>query len=724
MENLQQKVINWVKTLKGWQCELAYRLLIKEKLENSDIDEIVSMLKEEKQFEDKVFPNIGISINGESIVLLSIDSIENIEYLSPRNALKFAEKGLTVIYGKNGTGKSGYTRILKKVCGKPHTRDLIGNIYKPNVSIGKCTISYKRGEQVEQCFWSVNDGAIESLRSVDIFDSDTGTSYLNEANSVSYIPPIVAFFSSFSRYHDIIKEHLTTQKDQLILKLPVPPHELSETNYVKNVYLSKKLDLSKFVWAGEDENRLSELDQDEETKTRLQNFDTFITNELSQVATDAKKRYNDRINSLPKDFTEDQIIDRCISAGLDRDWGKQIFNIWTQIYNNGEAIRLKRPLLNIYNDAQIALSALKEKSRRYEVTAAEYENDTKLFDRDAAAKQLLELKAQKWAFEQYEAIKIEQSRQMNVIRYDQWISQTNTRGITTKANEIGDLVITQSFVKRFNEELDKLGAGNIQVEFVKQINKGTTKHVLKIANATHNNPENILSEGEARIISLAAFLADVTGGNYANPFVFDDPISSLDQTYEEKTVKRLVELSKSRQVIVFTHRLSLLCQLNDACDNIKTLGIRRESWGTGEIGELPMSAKSPKNVLKDILNNKLVRAKKVLNENGAEEYYLHAKMICSDFRILIERTVEYHLLGDVVQRYRRAVNTMGKVSSLAKINKHDCEMIDKFMTKYSFYEHSQPLEAPVELPLPDDISNDVNELLAWIEEFDKRKIID
>lgn len=29
MENLQQKVINWVKTLKGWQCELAYRLLIR-----------------------------------------------------------------------------------------------------------------------------------------------------------------------------------------------------------------------------------------------------------------------------------------------------------------------------------------------------------------------------------------------------------------------------------------------------------------------------------------------------------------------------------------------------------------------------------------------------------------------------------------------------------------------------------------------------------------------
>ena len=44
MEDLQQKVINWVKTLKGWQCELAYRLLIKEKLDNGDINEIVSLL--------------------------------------------------------------------------------------------------------------------------------------------------------------------------------------------------------------------------------------------------------------------------------------------------------------------------------------------------------------------------------------------------------------------------------------------------------------------------------------------------------------------------------------------------------------------------------------------------------------------------------------------------------------------------------------------------------
>ena len=55
----------------------------------------------------------------------------------------------------------------------------------------------------------------------------------------------------------------------------------------------------------------------------------------------------------------------------------------------------------------------------------------------------------------------------------------------------------------------------------------------------------------------------------------------------------MIELSKTRQVIVFTHRLSLLGQLNEKCDSklIKIIGIRKEHWGAGEIGETPLFAK-------------------------------------------------------------------------------------------------------------------------------------
>lgn len=81
-------------------------------------------------------------------------------------------------------------------------------------------------------------------------------------------------------------------------------------------------------------------------------------------------------------------------------------------------------------------------------------------------------------------------------------------------------------------------------------------------------PEQILSEGETRIVALAAFLADITGSNQVAPFIFDDPISSLDQDFEERVVARLVELAQTRQVIIFTHRLSLVALLDAAIKKV------------------------------------------------------------------------------------------------------------------------------------------------------------
>ena len=833
--DLQQNILDWLKSLKGWQTELAYRLLAKPKLEDSDIDDIISMLKNGTPYEDKDFPNMGMSINRQPITLLSIDSIENIEQLSPRNPLKFAENGITVIYGNNGTGKSGYTRILKKLCGKPHGRDLIGNIYNPNDNTGKCCLSFKNNGQIEQIEWTMNGPAIEPLRVVDIFDTDTGWSYLQDANTVSYVPPIIAFFTSFSRSHDTIRARLITEKETLQPNLPTPPLELSNTTFVKSIYQAFNLDITKFTWTDDNESELSSLEQKlkeddfqkaaqekreqkrkidllikdiydtaqkvtqqskdeieslaqavsvkeqavldagkalkdisqldgigteswkrlwqaakeyasreaykddnklhqyercvlcnqllgQEAKERLQCFDSFITNELSKEAIVTKQQYEAQINTLPTVLSQETIDDKCIASGLDRDWGNQIFHIWSQIYSNGEAIRYGKPIADISIEVDTALSALREKSRRLEEEATKYEADAERFDRTATTKQLLELKAQKWATEQLESIKAEKERHEQLAKYDGWISQTNTRGITLKATEVGDAVITQGFVNRFNAELQKLGANNICVEFIKHTYKGTTRHALKIANATHDNPVNILSEGEARIVALAAFLADVTGCDSNNPFIFDDPISSLDQTYEEKMVKRLVELSENRQVIVFTHRLSLLGQLIELTDGkITTECIRKEHWGTGEIGETPLFAKKPDKALKNIAQEKLAKAQKIYEQKGQDEYYPYGKMICSDLRILIERIVEMHLLADIVQRYRLAVHTKGKVEKLAKINSGDCAIINRFMTKYSYYEHSQPLEAPIEIPIPCDIKKDIDELLSWLDEFSKRE---
>jgi hypothetical protein len=168
--------------------------------------------------------------------------------------------------------------------------------------------------------------------------------------------------------------------------------------------------------------------------------------------------------------------------------------------------------------------------------------------------------------------------------------------------------------------------------------------------------------------------------------------------------------------------LSFLGLIGEKYDDMTCVHIRQEPWGSGETGDVPLYGKKPEAALKDLVNARVPQARNALEKNGTDAYYPLGKSICSDFRILLERIVEFVLLADVVQRHRRAVNTVGKIQNLAKITPTDCARIEQLMTKYSSYEHSQSNEAPVALPEPDELKTDIDLLIAWHNEFTKRSV--
>jgi len=368
------------------------------------------------------------------------------------------------------------------------------------------------------------------------------------------------------------------------------------------------------------------------------------------------------------------------------------------------------------------ITALSVISERYETLAKQYDKDTLEFNREEARNKLLELQTLEWTSKQKDAVLAEVERIKDDKKLEGLISFTSTRGITIKASQLSESIITTEYIQRFNDELVALGANQIEVELLKTSSRnGVVKHQIKLKDAVTNTPlVDVLSEGEQRIISLAAFLADVTGRTESTPFIFDDPISSLDQDFEEKTIDRLIKLSEDRQVIVFTHRLSFLGIISDLAPSVEQINIRQEPWGSGEVGEIPIFGKKPDTALKHLQSSRLVTAKNLYEEHGSEVYYPLAKAICSDFRILLERIVEFYFLADVVQRHRRSVMTMGKIGKLVKITQADCDVIDKYMSKYSVYEHSQSPQIPAVMPEPDELNADIDAVLTWHDEFKKR----
>ena len=338
-----------------------------------------------------------------------------------------------------------------------------------------------------------------------------------------------------------------------------------------------------------------------DAKSRMVTFEEFVKGEAQRDVQNANKSLQDAlapINELQIP-TEDEHKTKIDAAGLKSEKNLPSLNgLYIALQKKKEQLIKPdthtdfAPLPSIEEwISQVRLIVNDEEQK-----AGKYDEDSQKVNKDNLLNRQKSLQARKWLTQQRDAIKdeIERLRYLNLLKSAKIL--TDTTALSVKTGKLADELITQSFITRFNNELTKLGASHISIELFKsRTSKGIALHKLRLKGPVHNTVGDILSEGENRIVALSAFLADVTGKEYSGPFVFDDPISSLDQNFEEAVVKRLVELSKERQVIIFTHRLPMLGLIQDFAkeENINpvTVCVRKEVWGAGEPGDIPLHAK-------------------------------------------------------------------------------------------------------------------------------------
>ena len=465
----------------------------------------------------------------------------------------------------------------------------------------------------------------------------------------------------------------------------------------------------------------------EDAKARLLSFERFVKGEMEKAAVDAAKEYESIMQTVEDIHTSDSLQATIDAAGIQQDeMATQIIEYFSQLQ-----VR-KDKLLRLESEDSIPTTThttewignMTALSKCLGESAEKYEADAKTNNRDQVQKSLDILLAKQWLADQRETILDEIKRLKLLNQIQDAKKTTNTKSLSQKKGELAQELITNAFVQRFNEELKVLSADHIKVELIKsKVTKGQVLHKLQLRSAPQNSLGDVLSEGEKRIISIAAFLADVTGKNNKTPFIFDDPISSLDQTYEESVVKRLIDLSQDRQVIIFTHRLSLLGTVKHFAGK-KTVkpdvvSIYSADWGTGEPAEIPFSQREIKTALNILINQHYQKTKKASDNGEFDKAEIYLKSMCSDFRTLVERSIENDLLCGIVQRFQRPVHTL-KLKDLKKLKIIDLEFLDSLMTKYSGFEHSQPAESPIELPRLDEIHNDMTELKNWRDQYLKR----
>lgn len=311
--------------------------------------------------------------------------------------------------------------------------------------------------------------------------------------------------------------------------------------------------------------------------------------------------------------------------------------------------------------------------------------------------------------------------------YGQCIDETRPTAITQKSSALTKVAVSESLKARFLRELKALEFNHVEIELKEQGGaEGVFFHKLILTRNPGVEVPKVVSEGEQRCISIAAFFAELSTAEDPSAIVFDDPVSSLDFQWRNAVARRLVAESKSRQVIVFTHDVVFLLALKQCAEDadITPLDqhVRRQSKGAGVcVEELPWVAMPVKGKL-GYLKNRWQAADKLSRSGDQDAYEIQAKYLYGLLREAWERALEEILLGGVIERYRPSVQTQ-RLGPLSDITDADCKTVETAMTKCSTWlpGHDQAAAARAPVPSSDELKADIDALESWVSAIRKRR---
>ena len=348
-------------------------------------------------------------------------------------------------------------------------------------------------------------------------------------------------------------------------------------------------------------------------------------------------------------------------------------------------------------------------------------------DRKRMTAEAQELSARKLLAKYEQTVLDDIERRKRYAAYGLCIDETKTQAITQKSTAVTKTAVSQRLKQSFRDELVHLAFRHVEVELREAGGAdGVLYHKLMLTRAPGVELPRVVSEGEQRCLSIAAFFAELSTAEDSSGIVFDDPVSSLDYRWREGVARRLVQESKTRQVIVFTHDVVFLLLLRQFAEELNVeqfdQHVRHLSKGAGVCAEeLPWVALPVKKKI-GYLKNERQAADKLFRDGHQAAYEREAKYLYGLLREAWERALEEVLLGGIVERFRPGVQTQ-HVATIADITPEDCRTLDAAMTKCSRWlpGHDQAAAARAAVPEPTELKDDIEALENWVAVIRKRR---
>ena len=341
---------------------------------NDDRAQIFRLFLEEKGLDDRTLaPEPPIVFSGgpvghsEPFHLARLSDVKGVNALVEGGQIEFGP-GLTLLYGENGTGKTGYSRILKTIAGSRSADDILPNVKLEGApSSPSAEISYRLG--VAECEYHWNgERAQPPFDRMSIFDSPSVHFHVDTDLNYTYSPAALAIFDRARVEVQQIGTAIDTEVGKLNPNNSTLLGRFDSSStiypYVQSLNATSDLtDLKRFAHLPDD----AEAQKEKLETTLVQLKANSLGQELAlkvsfqQVLTEASafasvaesldvSQYNDALSTL-SDLRRDQVSLRdslFASAGLPAEPDQT----WEEFIRSGQAYRQHLEIIGAHDNAR------------------------------------------------------------------------------------------------------------------------------------------------------------------------------------------------------------------------------------------------------------------------------------------------------------------------------------------------------------------------------------
>jgi hypothetical protein len=216
-------LILWANTQDAWLRSLvANTILTRNPPTPAEVDDLFKTFRAEKKLtrEDEEVNVPLLELDGgeesseEALVLKALNHIQGVNALVPDSSVEF-DDGLTILFGQNASGKTGYARIIKRLAAVRTAGPILPNAHaagpQPDPS---ATVSYQLGTEAVEVEWQ-NEAGLAPFTRIAVFDAPAANLHVDNELNYVFTPAELALFSHVSAGIHALQEKITAEVERL-----------------------------------------------------------------------------------------------------------------------------------------------------------------------------------------------------------------------------------------------------------------------------------------------------------------------------------------------------------------------------------------------------------------------------------------------------------------------------------------------------------------------------